>query len=247
MSPVLRLGVDVGGSVTDTVLNLTHTLDSHSHDVQHKTVLASAKSPATPDVTTGIRNAIQFVLQKVPEDAKKVIEAWSIGTTNVDNDWADMSFEKAADELGLGERPVFVTSNDGTLLSCEEARRFVGAYKLDESRRVLASLESGNKPGVKGEAALVVDIGGTTPFVCNWDDRPKSGCYSSHVSSHLTLPSHFPLLTRTSSIGLGGGSLIRQDPSTGRVIIGPDSVGYRITEEALVFGGKTLTATDRVA
>lgn len=26
----------------------------------------------------------------------------------------------------------------------------------------LASLESGNKPGVKGEAALVVDIGGTT-------------------------------------------------------------------------------------
>lgn len=26
----------------------------------------------------------------------------------------------------------------------------------------LASLEAGNKPGVKGEAALVVDIGGTT-------------------------------------------------------------------------------------
>lgn len=33
------------------------------------------------------------------------------------------SFEKAADELGLGGRPVFVTSNDGTLLSCEEAGR----------------------------------------------------------------------------------------------------------------------------
>jgi hypothetical protein len=26
--------------------------------------------------------------------------------------------------------------------------------------------------------------------------------------------------------------------------VGPDSVGYRITREALVFGGKTLTATD---
>lgn len=31
------------------------------------------------------------------------------------------SFERAAHELGLGGRPVFVTSNDGTLLSCEEA------------------------------------------------------------------------------------------------------------------------------
>ena len=30
----------------------------------------------------------------------------------------------------------------------------------------------------------------------------------------------------------------------GRVTVGPDSVGYRLTDEALVFGGKTLTATD---
>src|SRR5205823_690395 len=28
------------------------------------------------------------------------------------------------------------------------------------------------------------------------------------------------------------------------VQVGPQSVGYRLTEEALVFGGKTLTATD---
>lgn len=63
------------------LLNLTHTLDSQSHDIQHKTVLASAKSPTTPDVTTGIRNAIQSVLHQVPGDAKKDIEALSIGTT----------------------------------------------------------------------------------------------------------------------------------------------------------------------
>lgn len=31
------------------------------------------------------------------------------------------SFERAASELGLKGCPVFVTSNDGTLLSCEEA------------------------------------------------------------------------------------------------------------------------------
>jgi N-methylhydantoinase A/oxoprolinase/acetone carboxylase beta subunit len=40
------------------------------------------------------------------------------------------------------------------------------------------------------------------------------------------------------SIGLGGGSLVDG------VSVGPRSVGYRLTEEALVFGGGTLTATD---
>ena len=45
------------------------------------------------------------------------------------------------------------------------------------------------------------------------------------------------------SIGLGGGSIVRQHED-GTVTVGPDSVGYRITEKALVFGGDTLTATD---
>jgi N-methylhydantoinase A/oxoprolinase/acetone carboxylase beta subunit len=40
------------------------------------------------------------------------------------------------------------------------------------------------------------------------------------------------------SIGLGGGSLVEQGG------VGPRSVGYRLTEKALVFGGDTLTATD---
>src|SRR5207302_11069127 len=40
------------------------------------------------------------------------------------------------------------------------------------------------------------------------------------------------------SIGLGGGSYV--DGSS----VGPQSVGYRLTEEALIFGGNVLTATD---
>jgi N-methylhydantoinase A/oxoprolinase/acetone carboxylase beta subunit len=44
------------------------------------------------------------------------------------------------------------------------------------------------------------------------------------------------------SPGLGGGSRVRQED--GNVEIGPDSVGSAIREEALVFGGRTLTATD---
>jgi len=42
------------------------------------------------------------------------------------------------------------------------------------------------------------------------------------------------------SIGIGGGTLVSAD---GRQI-GPVSVGHRLREEALVFGGNTLTCTD---
>lgn len=45
------------------------------------------------------------------------------------------------------------------------------------------------------------------------------------------------------SIGLGGGSIVRQRED-GTVTVGPDSVGYRITEKALCFGGDVCTATD---
>jgi N-methylhydantoinase A/oxoprolinase/acetone carboxylase beta subunit len=42
------------------------------------------------------------------------------------------------------------------------------------------------------------------------------------------------------SLGLGGGSLVRRAPFA----LGPQSVGFRLTSEALVFGGGNLTATD---
>ena len=46
------------------------------------------------------------------------------------------------------------------------------------------------------------------------------------------------------SIGLGGGTQIRLDRSARTSRVGPDSVGYRLSEEALIFGGSTLTASD---
>jgi len=42
------------------------------------------------------------------------------------------------------------------------------------------------------------------------------------------------------SIALGGGSIVECQP----LAVGPTSVGYQLTREALVFGGATLTATD---
>ena len=48
------------------------------------------------------------------------------------------------------------------------------------------------------------------------------------------------------SIGLGGGSLVVEDEASGGVSIGPRSVGYKLTKDALIFGGKTLTTSDIV-
>lgn len=47
------------------------------------------------------------------------------------------------------------------------------------------------------------------------------------------------------SIGLGGGSIIRKRSyHVGTTTVGPDSVGYKITEKAIVFGVDVLKATD---
>ena len=72
MSEVLRIGVDVGGTNTDAVL------------LRGRTVLASHKSPTTPDVGSGVVGAITEVL-KSSETAASAISAVMIGTTHFTN------------------------------------------------------------------------------------------------------------------------------------------------------------------
>jgi N-methylhydantoinase A/oxoprolinase/acetone carboxylase beta subunit len=87
--------------------------------------------------------------------------------------------------------------------------------------------------------ALVVDVGGTTTDVGilkqGFPRESTTAMEIGGVRTNFRMPDLI-------AIGLGGGSLVRREDETYRV--GPDSVGYRITEDALIFGGKTLTATD---
>jgi N-methylhydantoinase A/oxoprolinase/acetone carboxylase beta subunit len=87
--------------------------------------------------------------------------------------------------------------------------------------------------------ALVVDVGGTTTDVGilkqGFPRESTTAMEIGGVRTNFRMPDLI-------AIGLGGGSLVRREGSTVRV--GPDSVGYRITEEALIFGGGILTATD---
>ncbi|KAH7926166.1 hydantoinase [Leucogyrophana mollusca] len=152
-------------------------------------------------------------------------------------------FQNAAHALKL-KCPVFITSNEGTLLTCEQAshlpiRTFSsGPTNSMRGAAFLASLES----EIPKQSALVVDIGGTTTDIGMLlpSGFPRQAA-ARHELCGVLLNFSMP---HVASIGLGGGSVVREDPSTGKVTVGPESVGHRITSEALVFGGSTLTATD---
>ena len=79
--------------------------------------------------------------------------------------------------------------------------------------------------------AVVLDVGGTTSDIgVLVDGFPRESSLAVDVGGVRT---NFRMPDIV-SIGVGGGSLVREQPD-GSVTVGPDSVGYRITQEALVF------------
>ncbi len=88
--------------------------------------------------------------------------------------------------------------------------------------------------------ALVVDIGGTTTDVGalhhGFPREAGAAVEVGGVRTNFRMPDVL-------SIGLGGGSVVTIEGAD-RPRIGPQSVGYRLVTEGLVFGGHTLTATD---
>jgi N-methylhydantoinase A/oxoprolinase/acetone carboxylase beta subunit len=142
------------------------------------------------------------------------------------------AFRSALAELGI-EAPVYLSQNDGTLMSVD----FAESYPV-------ATFASGPTNSMRGAALLsgledcaVVDIGGTTSDVGVLQHGfPREASVSvdiGGVRTNFRMPDVL-------SLGLGGGSRVRGDEPT----IGPDSVGYELPSQALVFGGETLTASD---
>ncbi|MGK5551946.1 hydantoinase/oxoprolinase N-terminal domain-containing protein [Actinomadura kijaniata] len=129
--------------------------------------------------------------------------------------------------------PLFLSQNDGTLMDVGHART-----------HPVATFASGPTNSMRGAAYLsgladcaVVDVGGTTADVgvlTGGFPREASGeAELAGVRTNFRIPDVL-------SLGIGGGSLVDLDAPS----VGPRSVGYRLTERALVFGGDTLTATD---
>ena len=130
--------------------------------------------------------------------------------------------------------PLYLTQNDGTVMLADVAE----AYPV-------YSFASGPTNSMRGAAflskrdeALVVDVGGTTTDIGSLRHGfPREANSVVEIGGVRTLFRMPDLL----SLGLGGGTLVRREPA---LAIGPASVGYRLTEQALVFGGDVLTVTD---
>ncbi|CAG9988708.1 unnamed protein product [Clonostachys byssicola] len=149
------------------------------------------------------------------------------------------SFQEAISRLNL-KCPVFVTQNDGTILPASAAARVpIRTFSSGptNSMRGAAFLmqDHGN------EVMMVVDIGGTTTDVglLLKNGFPRQAAAYSEIAGVRTNFSY----PDVRSIGLGGGSIIGKDKS-GKLTVGPESVGYQIQSKALVFGGDISTATD---
>lgn len=150
-------------------------------------------------------------------------------------DVADLSVRSIRDALasqGL-DVPLFISQNDGTLMDAEFASRFP-----------VLTISSGPTNSMRGAAFLsgvrdgiVADVGGTSTdvgaLVKGFPREAAVEIEIAGVRTNFRMPD-------TLSIPLGGGSVVQAEP----LRIGPESTGFRLSEDALVFGGGTLTATD---
>ncbi|WP_157221009.1 hydantoinase/oxoprolinase family protein [Flavisphingomonas formosensis] len=202
-------------------------------------------APMRPDIE---ERAAAIVREEVP-DATITLSAQLGGLGLIDRENATIVNASLAD---LGRKvvqslieafaeldihvPIFISQNDGTLITTDEAQRFP-----------ILTCSAGPTNSIRGAAfltglseAIVADIGGTTTdigFLRKGFPRETTAAnYIGGVRTNFRMPDVL-------SIGLGGGSLVRQR-ADGAIRVGPDSVGFRLQQEGLVFGGDTLTTTD---
>jgi N-methylhydantoinase A/oxoprolinase/acetone carboxylase beta subunit len=128
----------------------------------------------------------------------------------------------------------FFAQNDGTLMSLDHVLRYP-----------VLTIGSGPANSLRGAAfltgsqdSLVVDVGGTSTdvgvLVNGFPRESSQGVEIGGIRTNFRMPD---LVT----IALGGGTVISGERG---LRVGPDSVGFRLQHEALVFGGQTPTLTD---
>jgi N-methylhydantoinase A/oxoprolinase/acetone carboxylase beta subunit len=133
----------------------------------------------------------------------------------------------------------FFAQNDGTLMALDHALRYP-----------VLTIGSGPANSIRGAAfltgrsdALVADVGGTSTdvgvLVNGFPRESSQGVEIGGIRTNFRMPD---LVT----IALGGGTIVTDGGGGGKraVRLGPESVGYRLQTEALVFGGSTPTLTD---
>ena len=144
------------------------------------------------------------------------------------------SLKTAIADLDI-DAPIYISQNDGTLITTDVASAFP-----------ILTCSAGPTNSIRGaafltglEEAVVADIGGTTTdigFLLRGFPRETTAAnHIGGVRTNFRMPDVL-------SVGVGGGSLVREGPEGWTV--GPQSVGFRLQEEGMIFGGDTLTASD---
>lgn len=198
-------------------------------NAEHETRAADVLAACIPDVSVTLSHEIGRIGLIERENAALMNASLRPLAKRV----AD-AFRRALADLSI-DVPFFVSQNDGTLMSADVMRRYpaltVAAGPTNSLRGAyfLTGLAD----------AIVVDIGGTTSDIGvlagGFPRQSSASVDVGGIRTNFRMPDIL-------SIGLGGGSRVRM--SGKRVTIGPDSVGLRLLEDAIAFGGATLTATD---
>ncbi len=145
------------------------------------------------------------------------------------------AFNEAMKKGGLDRAKLFLTQNDGTLMSMEYARKYP-----------IRTVASGPTNSIRGAAYLteindciVVDIGGTTTLVgVLTKGFPRESAIAVEIGGVRTNFRMPDLL----AVGCGGGTVISS--VDGEVQLGPESVGYELEMKGKAWGGNTITTTD---
>ena len=144
------------------------------------------------------------------------------------------ALEQSLADHGLAPT-VYFAQNDGTLMGMDYAIRYP-----------VLTIGSGPANSLRGAAfltgyadALVADVGGTSTdvgvLVGGFPRESSAAVEIGGIRTNFRMPDVL-------AVALGGGTRLRN--GDGGVTLGPDSVGFELAREALVFGGETPTLTD---
>ncbi|MEH7522718.1 hydantoinase/oxoprolinase family protein [Bacillus sp. JJ1503] len=222
-----QIAEEIKGEVDSIAITSVFSPVSQTHELRTGEIF---KEVLGEDISVSLSSEIGSVGLLERENATILNAA----VVNVAKTAAD-GFINALKSEGIDAK-VFFGQNDGTLMSVDYAVKYP-----------IFTVACGPTNSLRGASylsdltdAIVVDVGGTTTDIgVLVQSFPRESSLAVEIGGART-NFRMPDLI---SIGLGGGTIVRIKEN-GEFTVGPDSVGYKLPEKALIFGGDTLTTTD---
>ena len=224
---IYQIAEEIKGKVDSVAIVSVFSPVSDTHETRAAAIFAEVLGD---DVALSLSNEIGSVGLLERENATILNAA----IVDVARSTAD-GFVQALKQEGIHAK-VFFGQNDGTLMSVEYTVKYP-----------ILTIACGPTNSLRGASylteqsdAIVVDVGGTTTdvgvLIGSFPRQSSLAVEIGGVRTNFRMPD-------ITAIGLGGGTII-QINDDGSFQIGPESVGHKLHEKSLIFGGDTLTTTD---